>query len=81
MSADETPSPLALRLWLTLRSDAPSRPADRRTGLAEAGKRWRAIYPRLRWRPSWGPTIIGTGTYAKPFGCSLERWGRIASFL
>jgi DNA invertase Pin-like site-specific DNA recombinase len=28
-----------------------------------------------------GPTIIGTGTYAKPFGCSLERWSRIASFL
>jgi HPt (histidine-containing phosphotransfer) domain-containing protein len=28
-----------------------------------------------------GPTINRPGTYARPFGCSLERWGRIASFL
>jgi hypothetical protein len=28
-----------------------------------------------------GPTIIGTKSYAKPFGDSFERWSRIASFL
>ena len=28
-----------------------------------------------------GPAIIGTGTYTKPFRCSLERRGKVASFL